>query len=99
MASLLRQHAGEGETAAGRMARDTDHTAATSAAAGSADATVGTAGSAPRSTGERMGAVGTSGARTGTASGNWAARELRTVERHLAQAKHLQRSLGGGGSK
>jgi len=90
MASLLREQAGAGETPAGRMARDTDHTAATSGAAASGDASVGTSGAASRSTGERMGAVGTSGGR----SGNWAARELRTVERHLAEAKRLQRSLG-----
>jgi putative membrane protein len=95
MASLLRQQTGAGDTPAGRMARDTDHTAATGNPTGSTDASVGTTGAAPRSTGERMGAVGTSGGRTGTDSVNWAARELRTVERHLAQAKRLQRSLGG----
>ena len=81
MASLLRQHAGAAPTAG-----DTDHTASTSPERG-ATAGVGTSGSA-KSTGERVGAVGTSGN-----SSSWAAQELRTVERHLAQAKRIQKTL------
>jgi putative membrane protein len=82
MAAMLRQQAG------GSTAGDTDHTASTSPASGTA-AGVGTTGTA-KATGERMGAVGTSGA-----SSSWASQELRAVERHLAEAKRIQKSLGG----
>jgi predicted outer membrane protein len=84
MASLLRQQAGTAPTSG-----DTDHTASTSPERG-ATAGVGTSGSA-KSTGERMGAVGTSGA--AGASSSWAAKELRTVERHLTEAKRIQKAL------
>jgi putative membrane protein len=83
MAAMLRQQAGSAPTAG-----DTDHTASTSPARGTA-AGVGTSGTT-KSTGERMGAVGTSGS-----SSSWASQELRAVERHLAEAKRIQKSLGG----
>ena len=82
MAAMLRQQAGA------PTAGDTDHTASTSTANGTA-AGVATTGTTAKSTGERMGAVGTSGS-----ASTWASQELRAVERHLAQAKRIQKSLG-----
>jgi putative membrane protein len=82
MAAMLRQQAGSAPTAS-----DTDHTASTSPARGTA-AGVGTSGTT-KSTGERMSAVGSSGS-----SSSWASQELRSVERHLAEAKRIQKSLG-----
>jgi uncharacterized protein (DUF305 family) len=59
--------------------------------------TAGTSTDAARSTGERMGAVGTSGAQGGSRASS--ASDAREVQQLLAQAKRLQRSLGGGSTR